>query len=505
MTETPAYVADLKLPGRFEKLAEASRAMGCDLASIIQRVDPACTEVDTLLREVSSSGLGRLQILHGLSGSGKTTFLKGLPYFFANIAVVEIPKTHPIVDLADFISNDALNRSKHRLYVVQDRDNPRENDTDLREAFERLRALFRESDGQVVVVWPITDRPTAAHIAELAWTIGRDSLLGTRHRVFEFQGLPRDSYFAVADITARALCNGESLDGFGISRDTADDFARNSDTIGEFYSKLNAHSASRNADTLTFLKERVRPRVWVVVPGDDLKELDRTISNLTQGSRNRIDIDKIGEFLDDKRNESAYLSEWRERRADMAYLMRILDVRLFELPANAALAAVRCFAPEAQKAGLKKQTEKPETCTEVFRATRVGQALVSPNEPCTVRIRDTTDAMAKEFMVVQQLAAKGDTTLNRAVAEGLRVFLHDSESPSDITSEKQNLPGSQLRPDIQVPFNDGTIACLELTWRSTGKHLPERDGRKPQNTMTPGHIMKYLLEKVMEYVKDLEL
>lgn len=73
-------------------------------------------------------------------------------------------------------------------------------------------------------------------------------------------------------------------------------------------------------------------------------------------------------------------------------------------------------------------------------------------------------------------------------------------------SEKQAIPGCQLFPDIQISETDESIACLELTWRSTGKNLPSGAGdRKPQNTLTAGHIMKYLLEKVMEYVKDLGL
>ena len=149
MEEQAEYINDLKLPGRFEKLQEATKAMGCDLASIIQRVDAACIEIDTLLREIAASGLGRLQILHGLSGSGKTTFLKGLPYFFDNIAVVEIPRTTPIIDVAGFIERDALHRGTYRLYIIHDRDNPKEEIDDIHECFERMRALFRQPDGRV--------------------------------------------------------------------------------------------------------------------------------------------------------------------------------------------------------------------------------------------------------------------------------------------------------------------------------------------------------------------
>lgn len=505
MNKNPSYIKNLKLPGRFEKLKEFSQDAGCDLSSVIQRVEEACSEVETLIREVDTSGLGRLLILHGPSGSGKTTFLKGLTYFFENIDVIEIPKTIPIVSVADWIDNDSIHRSPHRLYIVHDRDNPNESESDLRECFEALRSFFRTSKGEILVVWPITKRESADQIAEIAWDIGRDSLLGTRDKVYDFVGLQQEAFFDVADITTRALNNGESLEAFGIARTTAESLIRESDTIGEFYLRLNGYSASRNSQALQFLKERVRPRVWVVLPGDDLKELDRTISNLTQGTRNRIDIDKISEFLDDQDNDAAYLNDWRNRRADMAYLMRILDVRLFELPPNASLAAVRCYgAPEITK-NLRKKSESPEACNDILSKTRLGQALAEPDATCSVRIRDTSDEMAREYMAIQQLAAKGDTLLNKAVGSAIEKYFANQGQEIAVLSEKKQLPGSQLKPDIQIPLGDSTIACLELTWRSTGKLLPERDGRKAQNTLTPGHIIKYLLAKVMEYVKDLKL
>jgi hypothetical protein len=499
-------VNTLNLPGRFEKLETESRNTGSDLAGIIERVDNACTEIEIVLREVKTSGIGRLQILHGHSGSGKTTFLHGLHYFFQNIDVIRIPKTVPLQGIADFIEKDSLHRKEHRLYIIHDRDNPSSSNDELRAAFELLRSLFRTDPGRVLVVWPVTDLNKANDLADVAWDIGRDSLLGTRARVYNFDGLPKDSFAHVADTTTRALNSGENLESFGVGGTVAHDLARESETIGEYYSRLNAKSAERNASVLTLLKTRTRPHVWIVVPGDDLKELDRTVSSLTQGTRNRLDIDKIAEFLDNDENKSAYLTDWRVRRADMAYLMRILDVRLFELPPNAALASVRCYGNDPTRAGLQKKNETSENCADTITRTRLGQALLDPDATLALRVRETSDEMAKEFVAIQQLASRGDKALNKAVALAISDFLKRNGKPSNVVSEKQAIPGSQLFPDIQITQPDGSIACLELTWRSTGKSLSSDAGdRKPQNTLTAGHIMKYLLEKVMEYVKDLGL
>jgi len=502
MVDKSEFLQNLSLPSRYETLERETTRAHCDLAHIVQRVDLAAHEIETLLREVQTGQLGRFEVFYGLSGSGKTTFLKTLPYFFQNISVVEFPKTLRITDIPKEIEKDNIHSDSNRLYVIHDRDNPRESEDDIRGFFEELRSLFRTDKGKILVIWPITKKEAAQEIANIAWDIGRDSLLGTRGRMFEFRGLPRDSFYDVSDITTRALNNGEGLESFGLSRDGVVTHVRDAETIGELYSKLNAESARRNADTLSYLKERVRPRIWIVVPGDDLKELDRTVKTLTQGTRSRIDIDRLCEFLDDESNKSAYLSEWRSRRADMAYLMRILDVRLFELPPNAALAAVRVYGSGPHKSGLKKKTERAETCTDILGRTRLGQALLDPDSGANPRIRETSREMAEEFMAIQQLAAKGDAGLNKATAFALHNFLVSHSKKGVVATETQDLKGSQLRPDIQVEMEDGSIACLELTWRSTGAALPDRGDRKAQNTLTPGHIQKYLLEKVMEYVKD---
>ncbi|WP_294671337.1 hypothetical protein [uncultured Fluviicola sp.] len=499
------FLKHLSLPGRFEQLQRESLKTGSDISGIIQPVKSACNEIEITLREIQTSGLGRLLILHGTSGSGKSTFLHGLKYFFDNVDIISFKKEQPILSLATFISNDTPKDTKHRIYVIDDRDNPNETDSDLKVSFEALRNLFRIDQGKALIVWPITDLEVSTKIAEMAWHIGRDSLLGTRYKRYDFTGLSKDNFSEVADITTRSLNAGENLESFGIGSETAMQMARESETIGEFYSRLNAYSAQRNSQTYNILKTKIRPRVWIVVPGDDSKELDRTVSSLTQGTRNRLDIDKIAEFLDNKDNKSNYLNDWRKRRNDMAYLMRILDVRLFELTPNAALAAVRTYGAEKIKTDLKKKTEKIENCIETIAKTRVGQAILNPEESLTFRPRETADEMAKEYMTIQQLAAKGDNALNLSLSEALKEFLLKSGNDVTVTCEKQNLPNSQLCPDIQIPLTDGSIVCLELTWRSTGKHIATKGERRPQNTLSPGHIMMYLLDKSMEYVKDLKL
>ena len=57
----------LRLPGRFEQLKYQSETTGSDISGIIQPVEEACVEIETILREINTSGLGRILILHGNS------------------------------------------------------------------------------------------------------------------------------------------------------------------------------------------------------------------------------------------------------------------------------------------------------------------------------------------------------------------------------------------------------------------------------------------------------
>ena len=86
----------------------------------------------------------------------------------------------------------------------------------------------------------------------------------------------------------------------------------------------------------------------------------------------------------------------------------------------------------------------------------------------------------------------------------MEATLADDNIPCKIIAERQNLPGSNMKPDIQIQLEDGTYICIEPTWRSTDAGIEgELDGG--QNTLAIAHIKKYVLDKATEYVKDLDL
>jgi hypothetical protein len=493
---------NLKLPKRYEALEREATQSSADLTRIIQRVDSAANRVETLLRQVRDGGLGRFEVFLGLSGSGKTTFFKTLTRFFSGTEVHEIPKNLPLDEIAQHIRTHNYKKTEPQIWVLIDRDNPTFTPEEAFQFFETLRVLFRESSGKVVIFWPITDVPQAQILSQKAWDVGRESVVDLNKGIYNFTGPDKEKFLEIADLTVRTLI-GQSLEIFKISRDIAEPLVAESETISEFYSRLEAKSADINGLYRDILKDRLIPNVWILVAGDDAKDLNLTIANLTQGTGNYIDIDQIISYLDSPDLDAAYLKEWKKRRSEVAFLFRMLDVRIFELPPNVSLAAVRAFSDEDIRKLLRLPSVSEAAAIDTVKRSSFIQAIVNPSYSRAPYLKATDQQTSDEYKRIQIRAGADDKKLNKALALAIEAALSQEGVSIEIKAEKQ-AKASNLKPDIHVTLPSGKVYCLEPTWRSTGKGI-ENEQPDRQNTLTVGHIRKYVLEKILGYVNDLGL
>lgn len=492
----------LKLPKRYEALEREVRNSDADLTRIVQRVDIDASRLETLLRQVRDGGLGRFELFLGPAGSGKTTFFKTLTGFFTGTEVHEIPPSVALADVAQHIRSRNFAKKERQVWVLMGRDNPALEAEEAFQFFETLRVLFREEEGQVVVCWPITDVRRAEMLSTQAWAVGRDSVVDLNRGLYHFTGPTKSKFFDIADLTTRTL-SGQSLEVFGVTRDVGEPLAAASETISEFYTRLEAKSAEINGLYRDLLKDRPIPNVWVLVGGDSAKDLNLTVANLTAGTQNYVDIDQIVSYLDNPDLDAAYLKEWKKRRNQVAFLLRMLDVRVFELPPNVSLAAIRAFGPEDVRQTLKLQKASEASAVDALQKSAFIQAILDPTYSRNPYSRDTELQASQEYRRVQVKAGTDDKKLNKALALGVAAALTAAGVTAAVVAEKQADEGS-LKPDIRVSLADGKLFCLEPTWRSTGEAV-EGEIKERQNTLTVGHIRKYLLEKVLGYVNDLNL
>lgn len=498
----------LRLPKRYEILEQEAAKSGLDPREFVERVDADAERVDKLLQNIQVSGCGQLELFLGLSGSGKTTFVSTLPKFFHDVAVHIFPSDSDLSQLPEFVAESANAGEKYRVVLVNDRDNPKQVDLKIaKEAFDDLRRVFRSPGGDALVLWPITDENAAKTLAETAWMVGRDSVVDqTSKGLHYFRGLTKEKFFEVADNTSRNLA-GDGLEAFGVTAQLAATLLPGEETITGFYGSLERAASDIRGETLSILKKRVRPQVWIVLPGDVQSDMEATVSSLTQGTRSRVDVDLLAEFIDNPSSKANYISDWKKRRSRLAHIMRALDVRLIGLPPNVALAAIRAFGDDASKELLKQQSTNLAAARGTMRRSRLYKAVLTeagetpePFGSGGAIGSETED----EYRRAQSKASKSDAALNKALGKLVEATLQDDQVDATVIAEKQRLPGSRLRPDVQIQLAENSYICIEPTWRSTDRGI---DGELPggRNTLSSAHIKKYLLDKVTEYVKDLDL
>lgn len=498
----------LELPKRWEFLEAAAKKAGLQAAEFIQRIDPAAVHVDQLLRRVRTGGGGGVfEVLYGLSGSGKTSFLKTLPKFFEDIRVIGFPRDSLLSQLPDFIASTYVPEENiKRVIVIEKRDNPKPADIAATpEMLGELLETFRTPEGRVIVLWPVTDPNTAERIATYAWTAGRDSVTDASTKgIYKFPGLARDRYHEIADLTSRNL-SGDGLDAFGVTTANVPSLLSGCETISDFFARVDSFAAEQSTKTWSVLRERVRVHVWVVLPGDLVPAINATVSGLTQGTRSRIDLDLIGEFIDRPDNKAIYIADWRAKRASMAHLLRAIDLRLCPLPPNVALAAVRLYGDTDLKAKLKQPAINEETAKDTMKASRLYKLILAQAGVETTPFagsRDVAKDTSDEYRRIQSTAGRSDKPLNKALGKLIKLCLADDAPSVEVITEKRSLPKSELQPDIQIRLSEGQYICLEPTWRSTDVGITgELDGG--QNTLSEAHLKKYVLDKATSYVKDL--
>ena len=252
----------VNLPRRFEALQRQADQSDAPLKTIVRHQGPDTLRIEKLLHQVRNGGLGRFEVFFGHSGSGKTTFFKTLPQVFSEIIVQEIPKEIPLIEVADYIRADHTQEKTSKIWLIADRENPSIQPQEAADFFESLRVLFREDAGRVLVCWPMSDLSQAEQLSVQAWAIGRDSLVDLTQGLYRFCGPSRITFYEIAEQTLTSL-SGKGLADFGLTAEIAYPLAVESETISEFYARLEAKSEELNGLCHTILKGIGLPPVLI--------------------------------------------------------------------------------------------------------------------------------------------------------------------------------------------------------------------------------------------------
>jgi len=198
---------------------------------------------------------------------------------------------------------------------------------------------------------------------------------------------------------------------------------------------------------------------------------------------------------------AAFARQWKAGQTEWVNSASKRTVRLFELPPNVALAAVRAFGEDDLKAPLTLKKVGSSVAVDTLSRVPFFKALCNEDIGQSVYLRATEEETKKEYIRVQVSARSGDKKLNKCLAQAISEGIIAKRISASVVAEKKNTDDN-LKPDIRITFENGGIVCLEPTWRSTGAEI-EGEIKSRQNTLTTGHIQMYVLEKVLGYVNEL--
>ena len=213
----------LVFPQRWELLKAETEKRNIPIKPLIIPVQQALIEIEKERRQIHETGMGRLFIISGVSGSGKSTFLNSLDLFIGGVSVHTI--TLRTIDRNESVEDKlaALRREKSELVVIvlEGKESPgalKSEEIDI--LLTTLNSDFRHGAGKhTLFVIPTTSQSVAQAISQRAADIGGMTL---RSRPFYiFTGPRRNEYEQTTDKMLRALNDSRGLFDYGITPETA--------------------------------------------------------------------------------------------------------------------------------------------------------------------------------------------------------------------------------------------------------------------------------------------
>lgn len=489
----------LILPTRWEVLAREAKERNVPLKPLIVPVENSIADIRRELRRIEETGMGRLYVISGVTGTGKTTFLNSLDNFLDNINVYTIQKINLERREAVKLALESLQRTQRMfdIVVLEGRETPGTlKDAEIDVLLTTLNMDFRSESGRrTLFVLPTTEPVVAQSISHRAATIGGMTSIDRPFYVFE--GPPKSKYYTITSDTIQALNESYTLLEYGISEQQGKAIAEASTSIGQFIE--NCHKKIEEQRDITEYQaidiKRKRIHLWIVFCSKEKNPRGNhdIIRALTTGDYQRARVDRI------LTGESEAARKWRGKEGILGQASQYLDLRILYLPMRTATAIATAYGhkefiehlkllkldddePVLKKATNKLGAQRSLDTTAIGAFLR-GERFIDRDPSKRGRLTLQQHALFKSLV---ELAQRDDKAANAMIAETLRDWNKDPDNKV-VTELPLNESGSLL---TDIAFVTPTeIYCLEIKWRSS--------------TLSDGEVVRQTLGRVMEFVNEL--
>jgi hypothetical protein len=467
----------LVFPPRYELLKAETEKRKIPLRPLIMPVQDAIIEIDKEKRQVEETGMGKLFIISGASGSGKTTFLNSLNLFVDGIGAVHnitmraIDRSEAVEDKLAAIKREDADFS---IVVLEGKEVPgalRSDEIDI--LLTTLNADFRREPGRrTIFVMPTTSHIVAQAISQRAIDIGG---MTSRSRPFYvFTGPQRNEYKTITDTMLRALNDARGLQDYGVTDEVAKGIAESSESIGTFmsgcYEEIKRQQDRLKGEAVAIQRKNVH--LWMVFCSleDDNRRNHDMIRSLTSSNHQHV---QVGRLLTGDANETRF---WEGKEQAFALAAQYLDLRIMYLPLRTANAIVTAYGgrelieklrnveTEDGIAAMKREAVR-SAAQESLGGTSIG-AFLRREEFVEKDISRRNRPTEKHRLLFQEfMKQSNDKDLNAMVAAALRDLL--IKRPEHKIATELSIDGvGHLIADIAV-VTPTDIYCLEFKWRSS--------------------------------------
>lgn len=457
-------------PHRWESLKAEADRNGIPLKPLIHPVKEAIAQVERELQWIRQTGKGKLLVLSGATGSGKTTFLNSLNLFLDSVDIYEIHlSTIASRDYVDTKLTTLARSTSHSSIIILEGKETEGSLTgqEIEILLPALNADFRTRDGQQsLFVIPTTSQTLAQLIAQKAESVG--IAVSTGSPFYIFKGPARSDFVSITNDMVRALNADRSLADFGVTEEQSRAIAEAADTIGRFMEGCLNEILRQQEQVREVSKSIKRKRIHLWMVFASLENESRfnydLIRSLTLDDTLNVQVNRI------LVGDSKEVQYWESRRHHFAQAARYLDLRIMYLPmrtANAVLTAYGSndFVKSLKAKGLIKREATRERAQDSIASTAIGFFLQRKgyvDDPSKRGRQDESDRST--FGEIVSLARGDDKMVQSAIAEVLRNWNTDPEVR--VATELPLDERGALRADV-VWVTPTDIYCLEFKWRSS--------------------------------------
>jgi len=511
---------ELLLPLSFEEIRS-------ELGQNLSRMMDFFVPVEEIEKEISliASAIkhsGKLVLIHGKPGVGKSTFIQSLKWRnhipvkeVFNIDVTnssifkhtepKLPKLLQVISEACEKNDIIPNKNGVFTFVIDYLESLSGEDPNLRKAFfQNLNGILRQKP--ILILWPITELEDINLIKDYSSAVS-GTLFYRGKESIDFRGPSKEQYSRIVKNTITVLNTGYTYNDFLLTDGDFDEVRYKFEKKGSFYTLrdyiievLELWKKRSNQNERILSKIPKQTEIWFVFC---MPEAEQLVTQFARKSKNTDDcwdayFTKLDEYIHDNQKEAI----WTPNRLQLA-ISGVFKTKAIYIPTNALVSCIAAYGKNSKSyskidwknSGISSNWYNISTATKfMHNSPLVKQLLSKPVQFGNARggsVKESLEKAKKAYEGINAISSNfiptrdgSDKPFNKIIASALTDLLPQYK----VSTETPHPLLTNIIPDIMIEKSDRNV-CLEFHY--TKKTVPSA-------------IADYILKKLDIYMRQIE-